>query len=78
MIGTVYRKICSENQLLGENMKTNSKNVFRSSNFFLKLGTCIVHKNMYSQEKVEMKTQTRKNHTKMTNMRFMWTKRQNP
>jgi len=38
MIGTVYHKICSENQLLGENMKTNSKNVFWSFEK-LKLGT---------------------------------------
>ena len=50
-------------------METNSKDVFWSFKIFWKFGISIVHTNMYSCAKVGMKTQTRKNHTKVTNFR---------
>ena len=58
-------------------METNSKDIFWSFKIFWKFGISIVHTNMYSCAKVGMQTQTRKIHTKMTNFRWMCTKRQN-
>ena len=52
-------------------METNSKDVFWSFKIFWKFGISIVHTNMYSCAKVGMKTQTRQNHTKVTNFRCM-------
>ena len=51
---------------LGGNIETNSKNIFRAFNFFLKLSTSIVYINMYSHVKVEIQTHIRKVHTEMT------------
>lgn len=70
-------KICGGNHILGGNMETSSKNVFRSFQKKLKLGTTIVLTNMYSHAKVEIQFFFQKIHMKMKIFRFMCTRRQN-
>lgn len=67
-------KICGGNYILSGNMKTNSKNEFRSLEFFLKFCTFIVHRHMNPHVQVGMQIQSRKIHMKITNFRCICTR----